>query len=282
MSVNDFDIPPNVTIRQEYLKCGNPDCQNSHGPYLYAYWKQDKKLRKRYVGKNLEDFRLRKMAKEIKLRPRQLIKFMFMQQEAFKHDNIREKEFGKEMAVVTDSGETISTPIVYDTKTADSLTPKDMEKAKKYKTIHNTDYCIIVTKKGIKPKDCEKESSNLIGKREGIFLVHPSIVVGIARLMRNFMIENAKQTRINNGAESKYRRIYDYVTSPERFRKIEEKMLTKLKLDQLQKNEEEYHERKWKEWKKTIQSWYDSDMDDQKKLVDIAGEDVDIDDSPSR
>jgi hypothetical protein len=206
--------------------------------------------------------------------------------DAFKNDNIREKEFGKEMAdivqtVVTDSGETISTPIVYDTKTADSVTPKDIEKAKKYKTIHNTDYCIIVTKKGIKPKDCEKEPSNLIGKREGIFLVHPSVVVGVARLMRNFMIENAKQTRINNGAESKYRRIYDYVTSPERFRKIEEKMLTKSKLDQLQKNEEEYHERKWKEWKKTIQSWYDADMDDQKKLVDMSGE-VDIDDTPPR
>ena len=75
------------------------------------------------------------------------------------------------------------------------------------------------------------------------------------------MIENAKQTRINNRGESKYRRIYDYVTSPERFRKIEQKMLTKSKLDQLQKNEEEYHERKWKEWKKTIHSWYDADMD---------------------
>jgi len=204
---------------------------------------------------------------------------------AFKNDNIQEKEFGKEVAdivqtVVTDSGETISTPIVYDTKTADSVTPKDIEKAKKYKTIHNTDYCIIVTRKGIKPKDCEKEPSSLIGKREGIFLVHPSIVVGIARLMRNFMIENAKQTRINNGAESKYRRMYDYVTSPERFRKIEEKMLTKSKLDQLQKNEEEYHERKWKDWKNTIQNWYDADKDDQKKLVDIAGEDVDIDDTP--
>ena len=54
------------------MKCGNPDCQNSHGPYLYAYWKQDKKLKKRYVGKNFEDFRLRKIAKEIKLRPNQL------------------------------------------------------------------------------------------------------------------------------------------------------------------------------------------------------------------
>jgi hypothetical protein len=44
MNDNDLEIPPNAKIRQEYMKCGNPDCQNSHGPYLYAYWKQDKKL----------------------------------------------------------------------------------------------------------------------------------------------------------------------------------------------------------------------------------------------
>ena len=32
------EIPPNATIRQEYVKCGNPDCQNQHGPYLYAIY----------------------------------------------------------------------------------------------------------------------------------------------------------------------------------------------------------------------------------------------------
>jgi hypothetical protein len=63
------------------VKCGDPDCQNSHGPYLYAYWKHDKKLNKKYVGKNFDDFRLRKLVKEIKLRPSQLIKLKFIQQE---------------------------------------------------------------------------------------------------------------------------------------------------------------------------------------------------------
>jgi hypothetical protein len=92
MSVNDLDVPPNATIRQEYVKCGNPDCQNSHGPYLYAYWKHDKKLNKRYVGKNLEDFAIRKIAKEIKLRPSQLIKLKFIQQEAFK-GNVLAKQY---------------------------------------------------------------------------------------------------------------------------------------------------------------------------------------------
>jgi len=70
-----MEIPLNATIKQEYVKCGNPDCQKSHRPYYYAYWKQDKKLKKRYVGKNLDDFRLRKIAKAIKLKPSLLIKF---------------------------------------------------------------------------------------------------------------------------------------------------------------------------------------------------------------
>ena len=72
MTVNDLEIPPNATIRLEYVKCGDPDCQNQHGPYLYAYWKHGQKLNKRYVGKSLEAFRLRQIAKEIKLKPRLL------------------------------------------------------------------------------------------------------------------------------------------------------------------------------------------------------------------
>jgi hypothetical protein len=92
MTVDDLEIPPNATIRLEYVKCGDPDCQNSHGPYLYAYWKQDKKLKKRYLGKNLEDFRLRKIAKEVKLRPSQYTKFIFIQGEADK-GNLLAKQY---------------------------------------------------------------------------------------------------------------------------------------------------------------------------------------------
>jgi len=63
-----------------------------HMVRLYAYWKRDKKLKKRYVGKNLEDFRLRKLAKEIKLRPSQLVKLKFIQQEAAK-GNVLAKQY---------------------------------------------------------------------------------------------------------------------------------------------------------------------------------------------
>jgi hypothetical protein len=86
------EIPPNATIRQEYVKCGDPDCQNQHGPYLYAYWKHDKKLNKRYVGKSLEAFRLRQIAKEIKLKPSQYMKFRFIEQQASR-GNVLAKQY---------------------------------------------------------------------------------------------------------------------------------------------------------------------------------------------
>jgi len=90
-----MEIPLNATIRQEYVKCGNPDCQNLHGPYLYAYWKHDKKLKKRYVGKNLEDFRLRKIAKQIKLKPSLLIKFKFIEEQASKGNALAKQYLDK-------------------------------------------------------------------------------------------------------------------------------------------------------------------------------------------
>jgi hypothetical protein len=95
MTVDDLEIPLNATIRQEFVRCGGPDCQNSHGPYLYAYWKQDKKLKKRYVGKNLEYFQLRKIAKEVKLRPSQYTKFIFIQGEADKGNTLAKQYLEK-------------------------------------------------------------------------------------------------------------------------------------------------------------------------------------------
>ena len=92
MTVNNFQIPLNATIRQEYVKCGNPDCQKSHGPYFYAYWKEDKKLNKRYVGKNFYTFRLRQIAKQIKLKPSLLIKFKFIEEQASK-GNVLAKQY---------------------------------------------------------------------------------------------------------------------------------------------------------------------------------------------
>jgi hypothetical protein len=43
-----------VTFRQERVRCGRPNCTRCpHGPYWYAYWREDGRLRSRYVGKDL-------------------------------------------------------------------------------------------------------------------------------------------------------------------------------------------------------------------------------------
>jgi hypothetical protein len=44
------------TYRSEWVKCGNPRCRSCpHGPYWYAYKRDGKKIRKRYVGKVRDD-----------------------------------------------------------------------------------------------------------------------------------------------------------------------------------------------------------------------------------
>ena len=43
-----------VTYRREEVRCGKPGCKSCpHGPYWYAYWREDGKLRSRYIGPDL-------------------------------------------------------------------------------------------------------------------------------------------------------------------------------------------------------------------------------------
>ena len=43
-----------VTYRQEHVRCGRQNCTRCpHGPYWYAYWREEGRLRSRYIGKEL-------------------------------------------------------------------------------------------------------------------------------------------------------------------------------------------------------------------------------------
>jgi hypothetical protein len=49
---NYKSIPSHANIREESVKCGKPDCNRcKHGPYYYAYWKENGKLKKKYIGR---------------------------------------------------------------------------------------------------------------------------------------------------------------------------------------------------------------------------------------
>lgn len=99
---------------------------------------------------------------------------------------ISPKKVGVAMAdvvqvIVTDTGEIIKTPIVYDKKTGEKVSVSDIVKAKNYRTVHKTDHSIIVTK--------DIKNNRFTEVRDGVLLVHPVAVVDIAKRIRWFLIE---------------------------------------------------------------------------------------------
>jgi hypothetical protein len=90
-----MEIPSNATIEKQYVKCGKPQCQKKHGPYLYAYWKEGNKTKSKYIGKNLEYFMDRKIAKEQDLRPSVFRKYVFIRQEASRGNILANQYFEK-------------------------------------------------------------------------------------------------------------------------------------------------------------------------------------------
>jgi hypothetical protein len=200
---------------------------------------------------------------------------------AFPKDNLVPKTVGVEMpdvvqTIVTESGESIRTPIIWDMKTGENITPKDIEKAKRYKEKYDTDYCIVVTAKGITTKDSKTYRTGIIGKRDNVLLAHPNIAIAVAELTRNFVIEKAQLVKNNNGRVSKQMKLYDYVTGSARFRKMREKIEKRLNLDELQRKAEAYVKRTWNDRKKLIQDWYDLDKEDQDNLNAITQEEDQI------
>jgi hypothetical protein len=45
-------IPP-VQYRQQHIRCGKDCAACPHGPYWYAYWKEDGRARSQYIGREL-------------------------------------------------------------------------------------------------------------------------------------------------------------------------------------------------------------------------------------
>jgi hypothetical protein len=195
-------------------------------------------------------------------------------QNSFPNDKFTPKIVGMEMAdviqnIVIENGQKIAPPIVWDRKTGDKVTKSDIEKAKKYKEIHNTDFCVIVTEKGITENDSK---NRLIGTREEILLVHPSLVIEIAKLLRNFIIGIQKQERVNDGRTSKQAKLYEYLASPQYARMSRTIIEMKSKLEDLQRKEQEYHRKMWNSRSAFIDNWFEVDEYFGQKIDEIIQE----------
>ena len=142
--------------------------------------------------------------------------------------------------IVTETGERIETPIAYDKKMGSKVIKTNLEKAKNYKRIHNTDYCIIVT---IDIKETNPRRFTEV--RHGILLVHPTVLIDIAKRIRNFMIDNSRLEKINAGKDSKKDRLYELFTNAVYCRDLQARMDLKSKLEELQlKDEQSLNKRK--------------------------------------
>lgn len=53
MELDDLPGMPQVTYRRQDVRCGR-DCGSCpHGPYWYAFWKEDGRSRSQYIGREL-------------------------------------------------------------------------------------------------------------------------------------------------------------------------------------------------------------------------------------
>ena len=69
-----------------------------------------------------------------------------------------------------------------------------------------------------------------------------------------------------NRRDSKEKKLYDYITSSTRFRKMREKIEMKDKLDDSLRKEKKYIIEKWDKREALIQHWYELDNEDRKCL----------------
>lgn len=166
--------------------------------------------------------------------------------EAFPQDHFRRQKRGTSSGdlihrIRTTSG-VLDTPIVYDNKAAATITKADITKAKKYQKIHGTTYVLIVGHN--LPKN--NVPNNLLGEREGIILVHPSIVVEVSKRIRDGIIEISKLSHSKEDQKEKQTKLYRYVMSQEFSLILKNLSDLNEKLYNLQSKEERDHQTLWK------------------------------------
>ena len=84
-------IPANATIRREYIKSKEG---KERGPYIYAYWKEGKKLRKKYIGKSFEANHFRKVfLKPYEMTAGEFQKWEFLKKRVEEGNNELAKEY---------------------------------------------------------------------------------------------------------------------------------------------------------------------------------------------
>jgi hypothetical protein len=136
----------------------------------------------------------------------------------------------------------IDTPIVFDNKESQNITRSDLEKAKKYETIHKTNYVIIVSR-NLPKKEC---GDGVIGEKEGILLLHLSIVLELTRQIRKFLVEISREKISQQDRLDKEAQMFAFITSQEITRRLNSLYEVYSKMNDLHVKEQRDHQNLWK------------------------------------
>lgn len=107
-------------------------------------------------------------------------------------------------------------PIVFDNKESQGVTKLDIEKARRYKTIHKTNYVIIVSD-NLPKKEC---GASVIGEKDGILLADPCVVVEFARQIRKFLIDLSREKISQRDRQNKETKLFELITSQNFTRRV--------------------------------------------------------------
>ena len=166
--------------------------------------------------------------------------------DAFPQDHFRRQKRGTSsgdlIQRIRTGSNVLDTPIVYDNKAANTVTKSDVTKAKKYQKIHGTTYVLIVG------NNLPKTSvpNGLIGEKDGIILVHPSIVVEVSKRIREGIIEISKLSLGKEDRQEKQDKLYEYIMSQEFSLILKSISDLNEKFYNLQSKEEKDHQTLWK------------------------------------
>jgi hypothetical protein len=194
--------------------------------------------------------------------------------EEFKEDSFVTQSRGTSEADIVQTvhynGLPLDIRICYDNKQKTAVTKAHVDKCKKYQQIHNTKYVFIVS--SILPK---KNIPNLYyGVKDGIFLVHPLIVLEIVKLVRNNLIEIYTKKTTQQNKNSKESELYEFITGHQFALKLSVLSNCYSKLDELLKSEINSHNRNWKQRRKALDELFRSKIDIEQEINVITGTDI--------
>ena len=180
---------------------------------------------------------------------------------AFPNDHFKRQTRGQQtgdlfQTIRTKTGK-LDTQIIYDNKEDTAVTTKDLKKAKNYQKIHNTKYVLIVSTKI--PKTYAP--NGIYGRKDGVLIVNPKIIIEVATRCREFIIEIARISEGTRDRDAKEARLFDYVLSQEFTTLMASVYQTNEKMRQLQDQEEKTHLRWWKDRKKLRDQLIESYME---------------------